>query len=207
MLGYAAVFYRADDPGTEYLLWDGTHERIRPEAFNRSLAEKEDVRAVLNHDSSILLGRTASGTLELWVDDVGLGYDVKIDTQDPDHQRVMAKLQRGDLTGSSFAFGIHDGGQEYVSEGKTRARYLRDLKLFDVGPVTYPAYKSTQASVRSDCDYSMTAARLPGLDMKGHAEVTEQGKESPIRELLRYQERLDRVLMRYGVGSLYSNKR
>jgi len=148
--GYAAVFYRQDDPGTEYELWDGSFERIKPTAFDRALAEQDDIRALFNHDPSVLLGRTRSNTLELWVDDTGLGYRTKIDHDDPDHQRVIAKLRRGDLTGSSFAFTIDEGGMDVERKGKIKIRHLTSLHLYDVGPVTYPAYKGTQASVRSD---------------------------------------------------------
>lgn len=147
IVGYAAVFYRADDPGTEYRIWNDVVERIDPHAFNRALAEGQDVRGLFNHDSGRLLCRTQSGTLRLSVDSVGLKYEGDLpDTQD---SRDLATLiARGDITGSSFAFGANKTQWEDRDDGLS-IRTLLDVDLYDVGPVTYPAYGSTSAAVRS----------------------------------------------------------
>ena len=148
-IGYAAVFYRKDVAGTEYQFgWNETvRERIAPGAFDRAL-EEDDVRALANHNDDILLGRTSAGTLELSVDDTGLRYRIGYDPSDPDHQRVAAKIARGDLNGSSFAFSVREedwGG----SDEDGHIRELRDVQLYDVGPVTFPAYEATDASLRA----------------------------------------------------------
>src|ERR1700728_2523684 len=72
--GYGAVFYDGT-PDTEYPMWPGAVERIMPGAFDRALRE-DDVRGLFNHDPNLLLGRTASGTMRLRVDDVGLWYSI-----------------------------------------------------------------------------------------------------------------------------------
>ena len=145
--GYAAVYHREDDPGTEYRLWEGAVERISRSAFDRALAEKDDARALFNHDSNFVLGRAASGTLRLSSDDTGLRYDIDL----PDTQAardVAASIQRGDITGSSFAFEVEKASWE-EREGGPDVRNIDSVRLFDVGPVTYPAYESSTTGMRS----------------------------------------------------------
>lgn len=146
--GYAAVFYREGNPGTEYTLWDEVVERIRPGAFDRALRERHDVRALYNHDPDNLLGRTRGGTCRLSVDKIGLRYEIDVDMEDPDCARVVAKINRGDLSGSSFAFIATKAAWEDF--GDRSVRWIEDVNLFDVGPVTYPAYGSTTADLRDE---------------------------------------------------------
>lgn len=147
--GYAAVFYRADDPGTEYLLFEDTYERIMPGAFDLAGA---DVRALFNHDPNMVLGRTSSGTLSLSLTSKGLRYD--IDTPDTTVGEDVRKLiARGDVNGSSFAFRTLDDKwyQEKRGDKVVTVRELRKVSIDggDVGPVTYPAYASSTTAVRS----------------------------------------------------------
>lgn len=146
IVGYAAKFYRADDSGTEFRLWDGAVERIMPGAFDAALSD--DVRALFNHDASQILGRTKSGTLKLSVDDIGLRYEIA-----PADTRVYADvanfLSRGDVDGSSFQFQILPGGERWTRSGSTEVREITSVKLFDVGPVTFPAYEAATSGVRS----------------------------------------------------------
>lgn len=145
--GYAAVFFREDDSGTEYHIWDRYYERIHPEAFTRALEEQHDVRGLFNHDSGVVLGRTSSGTLRLMVDDIGLRYEI-----DPPESRadIVESIQRGDIDGSSFAFEILEETRTENTEEDRVTYEIRDLKLYDVGPVTFPAYASASTEVRSD---------------------------------------------------------
>lgn len=145
--GYAAVFHRADDPGTEYQLAKDFVERIAPTAFNRAIQDKHDARALFNHDPNHVLGRVGAGTLRLSVDSVGLRYDIDL----PDTttgQDVAKSISRGDLTGSSFAFRVKK--QSFLKGDSYDVRNIEDVDLLDVGPVTYPAYKSTTTGMRSD---------------------------------------------------------
>jgi len=148
IVGYGAVFYDPDDEGTEYQLWGDTVERIAPGAFDRAIAE-DDVRGLFNHDANRLLGRTAAGTMRLSVDAVGLRYEIDIDEDDADSASAARKIERGDLDGSSFSFRGErvtwiDGGDD-----GPEVRLLEAVELYDVGPVTFPAYQATTAGVRS----------------------------------------------------------
>lgn len=147
--GYSAVFYRHGDQGTQYRLWDCCVERIAEGAFDRAIREKHDVRGLFNHDPNNLLGRSSSGTCKYSVDKTGLKYEIVCDPEDPDHQRVIAKIKRGDLTGSSFAFRpVMIRWEE--KEGEDSVRWIEDLMLYDVGPVTYPAYEASTTGLRSE---------------------------------------------------------
>lgn len=146
--GYAAVFYKEGDAGTQYQLWDSCYERIMPGAFDRALQEVHDVRGLFNHNRDHLLGRVSSGTLRLSVDSVGLKYE--LDAPDTTIGRdTLTSIERGDLSGSSFAFIPIPTRSVWVKEGDTEIRLIEDLDLYDVGPVTFPAYQSTTTSVRS----------------------------------------------------------
>jgi len=146
--GYAAVFHRAEDPGTQFQLMDNYYERIQPGAFDRALAILQDVRALFNHDPNHVLGRTKSGTLRLTTDATGLRYDVDLpNTQTA--KDLAESVNRGDVSGSSFAFSVNSSGQEIErSEGQTY-RNITDANLFDVSVVTYPAYESATSGMRS----------------------------------------------------------
>jgi HK97 family phage prohead protease len=156
--GYAAVFYRADDPGTEFRLWSDMVERIMPGAFDSAISAGDDVRGMWEH--SVLLGRTGAGTVRLSVDEVGLRYE--IDLPDTTTGRDVATLaSRGDIPGSSFAFTVgamsKRGRVVWVQESRDGAvvdvREIHDLELHDVSPVSYAAYEATGTpSMRSRSD-------------------------------------------------------
>jgi len=142
--GYAAVFNR------EAVIGGWFREMIAPGAFTRAIAEKQDVRGLFNHDPNMILGRTEAGTLRLSEDEHGLAYE--IDPADTQLGRdLVTSIRRGDVTQSSFAFTIRK--QEITEpdgDGKELAlRVIRDVDLYDVSPVTYPAYENTEVSVRS----------------------------------------------------------
>ena len=147
--GYGAVFYRDDDPGTEYELFEGLVERIMPGAFDRAIQEADDCRALFNHNPDLCLGRSTAGTLRLSIDATGLRYE--IDPPDTAAGRdVQVSLQRGDITGSSFTF-LPDDMTWREKDGVT-IREVRSVQLFDLGPVTFPAYTSSTAGMRSAGD-------------------------------------------------------
>lgn len=158
IVGYASVFFRADDPGTEYELWPADQwgprvvERIMPTAFDRA-AKEDDVRALFNHDTNVVLGRSGAGTLRLSVDSVGLRYE--IDPPDTQAARdLIQSLRRGDVSGSSFGFlPRNTAHREIKAEGDKPGLIVlerHDVQLFDVGPVTFPAYEGSTSGVRSD---------------------------------------------------------
>lgn len=146
IVGYASVFYDKNDEGTEFEIFDGFVERIMPGAFDRAIRERDDVRALFNHAPDNMLGRTEPGTLRLSVDRRGLRYEIDLGNT------IIAKdvaehIKRGDVTGSSFSFTVTD--QETRTEDEIDIREITGVKLFDVGPVTYPAYEATTTDTRA----------------------------------------------------------
>lgn len=144
--GYAAVFNVETVIGGG--LW-GFREQIAPSAFDDAITT-DDVRALFNHDPNILLGRTASGTLKLAVDKKGLRYDVDMPATQA-AQDVLALVKRGDVNGSSFGFVVEDDDwdESEVKTGKLPLRTIKRASLFDVSPVTFPAYPQASVSARS----------------------------------------------------------
>lgn len=143
--GYAAVYYDGTK-GTEYRLWRGMVERIALGAFDDVIGD--DVRALFNHDSNMVLGRTVSKTARIFADSIGLGFEI---TPPESRADVVEAVERGDVTGSSFSFSVYgDGGKiSYTTEGEIEVRTIEKVSdLFDVGPVTFPAFDKTTAFVR-----------------------------------------------------------
>lgn len=138
--GYASVFNK------DSLDLGGFIETVNPEAFNRSLAENPDVRALFNHDSSELLGRTISKTLTLSVDDKGLRMSLRLPNTGKGPY-VKEMIARGDLSQMSFAFITRKDKWDFNSTPNRRE--LLDVDLFEVSPVTFPAYPDTSLAVRS----------------------------------------------------------
>lgn len=140
--GYAAVF------NEETELWPGFREKIAPGAFAESI-KQDDVRALFNHDPNIILGRTKSKTLRLWEDERGLAYEILANVDDPDAQRVVPKIKRGDVSQSSFGFNIVKRSVEVNEKKDEMTRTIEKAQLFDISPVTFPAYPSTEAHVNT----------------------------------------------------------
>lgn len=138
--GYGAVFnQRTDIMG----LFD---EQIAPGAFRDAIG-RDDVRALFNHDPNYVLGRSSAGTLSMAEDARGLRYD--IDPPDTQVGRdVVTLVARGDVQGSSFSFEVEEETWDYPQDGGKPTRTIVRAKLYDVGPVTFPAYEQTTVSAR-----------------------------------------------------------
>ena len=138
--GYAALF----DSWSQDL--GGFREQIAPGAFARAILE-DDVRALFNHDPSYVLGRSRAGTLRLFEDATGLGFE--IDAPDTARARDLhALVARGDVDQCSFGFIVRAEEWRTVPGGPDE-RILKDVDLFDVSIVTYPAYEQTTVAARS----------------------------------------------------------
>lgn len=171
--GYAAVFYNGS-PDTEYRLWDNVVERVDRAAFNRAVAENQDVRALFNHDPNQVLGRTSAGTCKLFIDEEGLGYEIVPDdtTVSRDVQRYCA---RGDVDGSSFSFAVQS--QNWTEERGLTVRTLLDVDLADVGPVTFPAYTGTTSGYRAVGDLREVRDSLEAWKKQRDQEAAELAAE------------------------------
>lgn len=145
VLGYAAVFNQEADIGGYW------REVIAPGAFSEALARGDDTTFLINH-RGLPLARTSSNTLILTEDERGLKVETDLDTADPDVQRVLPKMKRGDLSKMSFAF--RAVREEWDETGDTPLRTIHEVELFDVSIVTDPAYEGTEIGLRS-----MSAAR------------------------------------------------
>jgi HK97 family phage prohead protease len=136
--GYGAVFNSETVIGGEF------REKIAPGAFAKAISG--DVRSYFNHNSALILGRTKSGTLRLQEDERGLHYEVDLpDTQAGRDLRVS--MARGDVDGSSFAFRVKKDTWEMGEDMPLRT--IQEIELFEVGPVTDPAYEDATAALRS----------------------------------------------------------
>lgn len=152
VFGYAAKFNtRSENLGTaDYQFY----ETIQPGAFDDVLGD--DVRALFNHESDLILARSkgGEGTLKIGVDAVGLWYEFEA----PDTsvgRDLLVSLRRGDIDQSSFSFSVDKDGQKWTEtqDGEGPRIINRTItkvsRLYDVSPVTYPAYQDTEVDCRS----------------------------------------------------------
>lgn len=138
LVGYAAAF------NSDATIGDNFIERIDPSAFNASL--NGDVRALIDHNSGRVIGRTKSGTLRLSVDNRGLR--VEIDVPDTvDGRDLWTLVERGDISGMSFGFRVTK--QDWDDTGDIPVRTLLSVDLHEVSAVAFPAYDDTTLAVRS----------------------------------------------------------
>ena len=138
VVGYAAVFGSAADIGGQF------REIIAPGAFRDAVSG--DVRALIDHDSGRVIGRTKAGTLRLSEDDVGLA--VEIDLPDTQDGRDLATLiARGDISGMSFGFIVTR--QQWDETGDIPTRTIEAVDLREVSAVAFPAYDGTSIALRA----------------------------------------------------------
>lgn len=137
--GYFVVF----NSWTE--LWDGYYEQVSPKAFEN--IDLTDIRALINHNDGLVLGRTKSNTLTLRVDDKGLYGEIKVNPNDQDAVNLYERVKRGDVDQCSFGFQITEEEWEDTAEGYRST--ITGIKLFEVSVVTFPAYEDTSVSARS----------------------------------------------------------
>ena len=137
--GYFAVF------GGVYELWPGATESVDPHAFDDTLGG--DIRALINHDTTLVLGRTKAGTLELKVDSRGLWGRIRVNQADGDALNLYSRIERGDVDQCSFGFEILEEETEWRDDGSVHWTIKR-VKLYEISPVTFPAYEDTSVSAR-----------------------------------------------------------
>ena len=144
LIGYAAVFNQ------EAIIAGFFREKINPGAFADAISRPDDVRAAFNHEPNLVLGRTTAGTLRLVEDSTGLLYE--IDPPETSYANdLMVSVKRGDVSQSSFMFEVTGEKWTYpaASTGLLPLREINAVILYDVSPVTYPAYEGTSVSARA----------------------------------------------------------
>lgn len=133
IIGHASVYNtRSENLG-------GFYEYIEEGAFTPELIEKSDVRALINHDQNLILGRTTSGTLRLNADDEGLKYEFDVPNTTYGNDLIVS-MERGDINQSSFAFTVEEDDWSTDEDGNNIRTIKKINRLYDVSPVTYPAY-------------------------------------------------------------------
>lgn len=137
--GYFAVY------GSKYWLWDDAYETIEPGAFDGET--ERDVRALADHDTRLVLGRTTAGTLTLRIDDKGLWGSILINPKDQDAVNLYERVKRGDVNQCSFGFDITEQTTDYNDDGST-VWHLTKVRLYEVSVVTFPAYEDTGVEAR-----------------------------------------------------------
>ena len=137
--GYFAVF------GQETELWPGAFEEIAPGAFDETLGN--DIRALINHDTTLVLGRNKAGTLELKTDSYGLWGRIKINPNDTDAVNVYQRVKRGDVDQCSFGFNILAEETDWRDDGSVKWT-ITNIDLHEVSICTFPAYETTGVQAR-----------------------------------------------------------
>ena len=138
--GYFAVF------NTNYEIAPGMSESIAPGAFSNTLGN--DVRALINHDTTLVLGRTKAGTLQIREDSHGLWGDIQINPNDQDAMNLYERVKRGDVDQCSFGFEIVSEETEF-REDESVHWTITEVNLFEVSACTFPAYEATNISARA----------------------------------------------------------
>ena len=147
--GYFAVF------NSYYEIFDGATESVAPGAFD-DIAGK-DVRALIDHDTRLVLGRTKVSTLQLRQDEHGLWGSIKINPKDVDAMNLYERVKRGDVDQCSFGFDILEEETEYREDGSIHWT-IKKVELYEVSVVTFPAYSETSVKARKK-DYETLKER------------------------------------------------
>ncbi len=138
--GYFAVF------NSNYEIGPGMSESVAPGAFRNTLSG--DIRALVNHDTTLVLGRNTAKTLELSEDERGLWGRIRINPNDSDAVNLYERVKRGYVSQCSFGFDILDEETEFREDGGVHWT-IKEVKLYEVSCVTFPAYESTNIDARS----------------------------------------------------------
>lgn len=138
--GYFAVF------NSIYQIAPDMSESIAPGAFDNTLSG--DIRALINHDTTLVLGRTKADTLKLRTDNYGLFGHIDINPNDTDAMNLYNRVQRGDVDQCSFGFDILDEETEFREDGSVHWT-IKEVRLYEVSPCTFPAYEETHIAART----------------------------------------------------------
>jgi len=171
--GYFAVF------NTNYEIAPGLSESIAQGAFSRTL-QGGDIRALINHDTTLVLARTKAHTLELREDERGLWGSVLINPNDQDAMNLYSRVKRGDVDQCSFGFEIVNEETDFRDDGSVHWT-IKDVDLFEVSACTFPAYEATNISAREKERDQLMARSLEAWKTKAKERI-KHGAESTAAE-------------------------
>jgi HK97 family phage prohead protease len=160
IVGHAAVFDAEYAIGPEERPW--FVERVARGAFLETIAQ-DDIRALFNHADNLVLGRNKAGTLKLTEDDVGLAVEIYPDMDSTQARDVVRAIQRGDVSQMSIGMTVKAAAWEIRADG-TEVRTIQRVQLWDVSPVTFPASRSTEVSVRSAFPPAELSGYTPSIE-------------------------------------------
>lgn len=138
--GYFVVF------NSQTELWPGAYEEIASNALDSTLSN--DIRALINHDTTLVLGRNKAGTLELKIDSRGLWGSIKINPNDTDAVNLYERVKRGDVDQCSFGFNVTSEETDWREDGTVKWT-ITGVELHEVSVCTFPAYEDTGVAARS----------------------------------------------------------
>ena len=161
--GYFAVF------NTNYEIAPGLSESIAQGAFSRTL-QGGDIRALINHDTTLVLARTKAHTLELREDERGLWGSVLINPNDQAAMNLYSRVKRGDVDQCSFGFEIVSEETDFRDDGSIHWT-IKDVDLFEVSACTFPAYEATNISAREKERDQLVARSLEAWKTKTKARI------------------------------------
>lgn len=160
--GYFAVF------NSNYEMWEGASESIAEGAFDSSISG--DIRALTNHDTTLVLGRTTANTLELKSDTHGLWGRVRVNPKDSDAMNTYERVKRGDVTQCSIGFIVRSEETEFDASGNIHWT-ITDVDLFEVSVCTFPAYEETGISARKRDAAELEKRRAEAWRAQMHARL------------------------------------
>ena len=161
--GYFSVF------GGVYEIGPGMTESVDRHAFDKTLGG--DIRALTNHDTTLVLGRTTAHTLELRVDEHGLWGDVTINPNDQDAMNLYERVKRGDVDQCSFGFNIVSEETEFRDDGSIHWT-ITEVELHEVSVCTFPAYEDTNVTAREAQRAELNGQRLEDWKTSARQRIT-----------------------------------
>ncbi|MEG1891498.1 MAG: HK97 family phage prohead protease [Clostridia bacterium] len=152
-----------------YTLWEGATESVDPHAFDEAISD--DVRALIDHDTRLVLGRTKAGTLTLRIDSRGLWGSIEVNEQDSDAMNLYSRIQRGDVDQCSFGFDILSEETDFNEDTGDVHWTIKKVKLYEVSCVTFPAYEDTSISARERDYKELRKRRFAAFKAKVEAKL------------------------------------
>lgn len=165
--GYFSVFDGV------YEIGPGMTESVDRHAFDNTVGG--DIRALINHNSDMVLGRTKAHTLELRIDEHGLWGDILINPNDQDAMNLYERVRRGDVDQCSFGFRIISEETDFREDGSIHWR-ITEVELFEVSVCTFPAYEDTNVSAREAQRRELSKNRLDDWKTAARARITKEEK-------------------------------